>query len=312
MPLPTNIGAYTQMSKQLPTAAFDQIVADFHGRIGFYIEDLTTGITHEYNADQRFPTASVCKVPVMIELFRQVDTSTLSLDERRRLQGNISTHGSGTLKLMEDAPELTLRDYCRLMISISDNMATDFLLGVVGLESVNATLDAMGFPNTRTSVTLGRYHYRMFGMDDVPCTRENDVLQHKRAETHGTDFNSVSFQDSLENNVATPRDMGSILKQLHAGQVVSPQASAAMIEMLKMCNDRRMIPRDLKPDIPTAHKIGSSGRIKGDVGLVSLPTGPLVVSAFALASDDGVRGDEAIAEISRLAVETLSPESIAQ
>ncbi len=300
------------MNKQFPTAACDQIAADFRGRIGFYIEDLTTGIAHEHNADQRFPTASVCKVPVMIELFRQVEIGILSLDERRRLQGNISTHGSGTLKLMEDAPELTLHDYCRVMIGISDNMATDLLLGVVGLESVNATLDTMGFPNTRTSVTLGRYHYRMFGMDNVPCNRENDVLQQKRAETHGTDFNSLSFQDSLENNVATPRDMGSLLKQLHAGQVVSPQASAAMIEMLKLCNDRRMIPRDLKPDISIAHKIGSSGRIKGDVGLVFLPTGPFIVSAFALASDDGVRGDEAIAEITRLAVEAFSPESIAQ
>ena len=301
-----------QMNKQFPTAACDKIAADFHGRIGFYIEDLTTGITHEHNADQRFPTASVCKVPVMIELFRQVEVGILSLDDRHRLQGNISTHGSGTLKLMEDAPELTLRDYCRLMISISDNMATDFLLGVVGLESVNTTLDVMGFPNTRTSVTLGRYHYRMFGMDDVACNRENDVLQQKRAETHGTDFNSVSFQDSLENNIATPRDMGSILKQLHAGQIVSPQASAAMIKMLQLCNDRRMIPRDLKSDIPTAHKIGSSGRIKGDVGLIFPSTGPLVVSAFALANSDDVRGDEVIAEIARLAVETFSPESIAQ
>ena len=300
------------MSKQFPRAAYDQIAADFCGRIGFYIEDLTTGITHEHNADQRFPTASVCKVPVMIELFRQVEIGRLSLDERRRLQGNISTHGSGTLQLMEDGPELTLRDYCRLMMGISDNMATDFLLDVVRLESVNATLDAMGFPNTRTSVTLGRYHYRMFGMDDIPCNRENDVLQQKRAETHGVDFNSVSFQDSLENNVATPRDMGVILKQLHAGQIVSPQASATMIDMLKLCNDRRMIPRDLKSDIPIAHKIGSSGRIKGDVGLIFLPTGPLVVSAFALASGDGIRGDEAIAEITQLAVETLSPESITQ
>ncbi len=300
------------MNKQFPTAVCDQIAVDFRGRIGFYIEDLTTGITHEYNADQRFPTASVCKIPVMIELFRQVEIGSLSLDERYRLQGNISTHGSGTLKLMEDAPELTLRDYCRLMIGISDNMATDFLLRVVGLESVNTTLDAMGFPNTRTSVTLGRYHYRMFGMDDVPCNRENDVLQHKRAQTQGVDFNSISFQDSLENNVATPRDMGSILKQLHAGQIVSPQASTTMIEMLKLCNDRRMIARDLKPDIPIGHKIGSSGRIKGDVGLIFLLTGPLVVSAFALANGDGIRGDEAIAEITRLAVGAFSPESIVQ
>ena len=144
-----------------PTEKPDRITADFHGRIGFYIEDLTSGITHQHNETQRFPTASVCKIPVMIELFRQVEEGRLSLDERRRLQGDISTHGSGLLSLVENEPELTLRDYCRLMVSVSDNMATDFLMGVVGLESINAMLDTLGFPNTRTSVTLGRYHYRI-------------------------------------------------------------------------------------------------------------------------------------------------------
>ena len=292
------------------TEKLDQIAVDFRGRIGFYVEDLTTGATHQHNETQRFPTASVCKIPVMIELFRQVEEGRLSLDERRRLQGDISTHGSGLLSLAEDEPELTLRDYCRLMISVSDNIATDFLMGVVGLESINAMLDALGFPNTRTSVTLGRYHYRMFGMGDLPCNRENDKLQRERSRTHGADFNSVSFQDSLENNVATPEDMGAILKQLYHGQIVSRQASAAIIELLKTGKDRRMIPRDLDADISIAHKYGSSGRIKGDVGIVFLPTGPLIISAFALASEDNIRGDSAIAEISRLAVEAFSPDSI--
>ena len=296
---------------ELPVEELDRIAAEFRGRIGFYIEDLKTGLKHRYHEDQRFPTASVCKIPVMIEFFRQVEEGRLSLDDRCRLQGDISTHGSGTLQLLEDEPELSLRDYCRLMTSISDNMATDLLMGVVGLEAINATLDALGFPDTRTSMTMGRYHYLMAGMKEEPCNRENDAVhREKMKQAGGPDFSSLSFQDARENNVATPKDMATILKQLHQGRIVSPSASATMIEMLKLCRDRRMIPRFVVPEIQIAHKIGSSGRIKGDVGIVFLPTGPLVVSAFALAGEDGADGAEAIARISRLAVEALAPESI--
>ena len=295
---------------RLETAKLNQIAVDFPGNLGFYIEDLTSGATHEYNKNQRFPTASICKIPVMIELFRQVEVGCLSLDERHRLHSQISTHGSGLLSLTEDEPELTLRDYCRLMICVSDNMATDLLIDIVGLKSINFMLDAYGFPNTRTSVTLGRYHYRMFGMDDEPCNRENDSVLNERSRIYGVNHNSLSFQDSLENNVSTPEDMAVILKRLYHGQIVCPEASATMLEMLKGCRDRRMIPRDLGSELSIAHKYGSSGRIKGDVGIVFLPTGPLILSAFALATEDNAHGDQAIAEISRLAVKAFSPKSI--
>ena len=295
---------------RFPAEILSRIVSEFRGRIGFYLEDLTTGESEHHNGDQRFPTASVCKIPVMIELFRQVEEGALSLYDRRQCQGDISTHGSGLLSLLQDRPELTLRDYCRLMISVSDNVATDFLIDVVGLSSINATLDKLGLPNTRTSVTLGRYHYRMVGMDDVPCNSENDKLQIERSRVKGIDFQSLSFQDSLENNVATPQDMAFILKQLYYGQLVSRQASEDMIELINTAKDRRMIRRDLDSNLSIAHKYGSSGRIKGDVGIVFLPTGPLIISAFALAADDDARGDTAIAEISRAAVQAFSPASI--
>ncbi len=304
------MSAASTVHSSLQTAQLDQIAADFRGRIGFYIEDLKSGATRHYNRNRCFPTASVCKIPVMIELFRQVEEGCLSLDERHRLHSEISTHGSGLLSLLRDEPELTLHDYCRLMICVSDNMATDQLIEIVGPKSTNAMLDALGFPDTRTSVTLGRYHYRMYGMDDEPCNRENDRVLAERSRMRGVDHDCLSFHDSLENNVSTPQDMASILKQLYYAQMVSPGASAAMLDMLRGGRDRRMIPRHLDRELPIAHKYGSSGRIKGDVGIVYLPTGPLIISAFALASDDDAAGDEAIAEISRLAVKAISPASV--
>ncbi len=44
--------------------------------------------------------------------------------------------------------------------------------------------------------------------------------------------------------------------------------------------------------------------------MIFLPTGPLIVSAFALAEDRAVDGGQTIARISRLAVEACSPASI--
>ena len=68
----------------LPREAIDRLAAGFDGRFGFYIEDLQSGVCHAGRADERFPTASVCKITVLIELFRQVEKGELALDERRR------------------------------------------------------------------------------------------------------------------------------------------------------------------------------------------------------------------------------------
>ncbi|MDP6065603.1 MAG: serine hydrolase [SAR202 cluster bacterium] len=110
------------MAPSLPTQEMDRVADEFGGGVGFYVKDLATGTLHECNADQRFPTASICKIPVMIELFRQAEEGELSLLDRRRLKQPISAAGTGVLRMMEDDPELTLRDYCRLMIQASDNM----------------------------------------------------------------------------------------------------------------------------------------------------------------------------------------------
>ena len=291
-----------------PTAEMDAIASKFDGRMGFYFEDLTTGETHEYAASHRYPTASVCKITVMAELFRQDAEGILSLDDRKRMEDRYSPHGSGQLKLMRDEPEITLRDYCRMMITISDNMATDLLMEAVGIPNINTFLDRLGCPNTRTSVTMGRYHYRMTYQDDLPTNRANDVLQAEASAAGANDYKSVSYSDSLENNVAAPAEMGGIMKRMYEGTLVSSDASSEMLEMMKNARELRMMRRDLPREIVVAQKSGSSGRIKGNVGIVYLPSGPMIISAFATANSNDVRADEPIAEVCRLVYSTFCPE----
>ena len=83
-----------------------------------------------------------------------------------------------------DHPELTLADYCRMMMVVSDNMATDFLMSVVGLRNINRTMEELGFPNVRTPMTIGRFHYAMAGMEDLPCNPENDSVLLAKLDGH--------------------------------------------------------------------------------------------------------------------------------
>ena len=159
-------------------------------------------------------------------------------------------------------------------------------------------------------MTIGRYHYAMAGMEDLPCNPGNDAVLLARLEEGERDFDSISYSDSLQNNVTSPREMALLVKEIHLGETVSAGASATMIEMMKGCQDRRMMARYIDPEIEVAQKTGSSGRIKGNTGIAYLPSGPLLISVYGLAAADDVDGAEAIAKISRLAVGAVSPESV--
>ncbi len=158
-----------------PKDDLDRLAKQFRGRLGFYAKDLSSGIEYSWNPDQRFPLASVFKLLVMIELYRQAAAGRLQLHHRRRLPDDISTHGSGVLKKREGAVELSLREYCRLMMVRSDNMATDLLIRTVGLGPVNQFLETEGFKSTRVSMGIGRWHYAVVGMMGAPISHRNDL-----------------------------------------------------------------------------------------------------------------------------------------
>ena len=297
------------VKREFPRERFDQELRSISPRIGVYVKDLDTGTVYEYAADDRFPTASICKLPVMVELFRQAAEGKFSLDERRKVDRNdFSTWGTGSLRFLEDLPELTLRDYCRLMICISDNMATDFLMDLLGVDAVNATIEKLGFTNTRTSMPMGRWHYLVCDMGDVACNPENDKILLKKYRSAYRNWNGLASRDSLDNNVTSPRDTGTLLEKIHLGEIVSPEASAEMLGILK-ARAGGMIAGNVQWNVEVANKYGSGCGVKGDVGIVYLPTGPLLISAILFCTTGG--GDW-ISKVARMAVEAFSPESLAR
>lgn len=127
-----------------------QLCEHFSGQLGIAVRHLGTGEELAVNAEESFPTASSIKIPVLIELFRRAQAGELKLGERLRYTQRERTLGSGLLCDMDEGLELTLRDLAVLMMSISDNTATNMLIDRLGIAAVNAMLRAAGI----TGITL--------------------------------------------------------------------------------------------------------------------------------------------------------------
>ena len=295
---------------RFPKAKLDALARPFAGRIGFFVREINSGAEYAWNADQRFPPASVIKLPVMIELYRQAANGLVNLDEKRKLPLDISTHGTGVLKQRDRPVELTLREYCRLMMVHSDNMATDLLIRSVG-DATNTFLDLQGFRQTRVSLELGRWHYVVLGIADHPISEENDALLIKRIQAGQFDNAGLGYSDSLKNNVCGPRDMGVLLERFYRGQLASRRDTEAMLELLRASTHKQTIARYVKDGVRVANKYGGSQRIAADAGIVELPDQPIVISCFALSDEASDRsGRDILAQMCRLAISAIAADAV--
>jgi len=130
----------------------DEIIEITHGlegTIGIAVKHLQTGEEVLVEGDTLFPTASVFKLPLLVELYRQVEEGHISLDQRLVMTEEAKVPGSGILRELSPGLEMKVRDYITLMMMLSDNTATDMLLDLVGIENVDKNLRRMGFDKTR-------------------------------------------------------------------------------------------------------------------------------------------------------------------
>lgn len=277
-------------SAQKPVTEIESIVRAFKGELGVAAKDLRTGEEIAINADTRFPTASTIKTAVMLEAYHQIAEGRLALDTAIVLREAGKVGGSGVLNRMHDGLAPTVGDLLHLMIALSDNTATNMLIGRVGTANVNARLDAYGLKNVR----LFRPTFR----DGKP-----DVLP--------------ELEKEFGLGMATPREMAALMALIAEGKAVSPSASRAMAETLRRQQDRAMIPRLLPQDgLLVGNKTGTDeekdpgadgvrGHVRADAALVTGEGTNYVIAVFARRVQDrrwGVENDAVVtgARISRI------------
>jgi beta-lactamase class A len=237
------------------------------GVLAVAILDLSTGQKYLLHADEVLPTASSIKIAILAELFRQAQQGKVKLGDLYTLQKGDLVGGSGIAEaLTPGVTRLTLRDVAALMISVSDNSATNVIIDRVGMENVNALLDSLGLTHTR----LRRK------MMDLKAAAEG------------------------RENIATPREMMTLLEDLYRGKVLNKQFTEDFFNLLSI-HKESYIPRELPEDLRVANKPGELQGVRNDSGIVFMGNRPYVISVMTTYLRREKDGGEAIIRISNAA-----------
>ncbi|WP_224653647.1 serine hydrolase, partial [Escherichia coli] len=107
-------------------------------------EDVNEGTLFSINGDECFYAASIIKVPIMAAVFAAAEKGVVRLGERLPLRRDDIVGGSGVLQFMSPGIELPIYDLLTLMIIQSDNTATNMLIDLIGMETIQAFLKELG------------------------------------------------------------------------------------------------------------------------------------------------------------------------
>ena len=219
----------------------DSLAKSHHGELAYTVHNLDTGERFERRGDESFPTASLIKVPILVTLFDLVEKGSISLDDPIRVLKIDKVPGSGMLQNLHDGIEITVRDAAWLMVTISDNTATNLLLDKVAIRRVWEKMEALGLPKSKV-------HAKSFQR-----------------------FTSVAMDSSVKYGlgVTTSNEMARLFGLLADGKAVNPTADSVMLSFLDNNQNNEQM-RRFAGGVRMATKDGAGDQIRTECALFRL------------------------------------------
>jgi len=195
----------------------------------------------------------------MIEAYRQAKEGKVKLDSIVTLKKEDKVPGSGILTThFSPGASFPLVDAIHLMIVYSDNTATNLVLDAIGIPATAATMEKMGYPNTKI-------HSKVYRRDTSA-------------------FPDRSKQFGLGSTTAG--EMIRLCESLHKNEIVSKEASEAMLAHMKLCDDDEKFPRFLPKGTKLAFKTGSVDAARTAAGIIYTKGGPVAVCVMTDKNED--------------------------
>lgn len=260
--------------------------------------------------------ASTFKIAVALELFCQATEGELDLTERVRLSPSQATPGGQGFCIFDDDVEVSLRDVARMMVTISDNTATDVLIRRVSVPRIHARLAELGLDRIRLAGTI-RQEFDAIGLDagfagwaemeramrGAGSPRDAELIWERALSAPSLRPGRITS--------ATTGQMARLLRMIWRDEAGPGEACAAVRSLLGQQRLTRKIAAGFGDEVRVSAKSGSvPGCVSNDVGVVHFPDG----SRFAVAvftrpiGPPGPRvpyGDSVIGTVARLGVEHL-------
>lgn len=278
------------------------------GVVGVSALHLETGREIGFNAQERFPMASVYKIPIAVQLLYLIDKGKISLDMMVDLKPGDLRLGSGIIAPYLNNPGLILsvRNLLELMLVVSDNTATDILLRLAGgPEAVTGRMRALGIIDMDINRPTINLIAEASGFTLPPEKEWNLELLKKLSE----EVTPETRQEALEKFVkdwrdtSTPEAMVKLLQKISRGNFLKEESKNLLLNIMERCvTGRSRIKGILLPGISVAHKTGTIAGVTNDAGIITLPdeAGQVAMAIFIKSSEKDLATRElAIAQISR-------------
>jgi beta-lactamase class A len=275
------VGSLSAVAQSPLQQQIASIAVDAEGKVSVACSLPDTKLDCDYNPHAHVPMQSVFKFPLAIAVLEQVEAGKLSLDQQVRFLP--SDRYPGSYSPLQDAHpganvDVPLRELLRLSVSLSDNIATDILLRLIGgTKTVQRTMDALGFRSIHVVDTEAQMH-------------DNKTLQYR--------------------DYAEPAAMVRLLRMIADRSPLTPADTKLLNEWMEgLVSSPKRIRGMLPAGTVVAHKSGTSGIENGmaaatnDVGLITLPDGRrLAIAIFVTDSHaDAATGEAVIARIAKVA-----------
>ena len=251
------------------------------------VHDTEAHVHFRRNAERWFHAASTIKVAILLGVYASIHHGWLLPHSRLHVRNRFFSAADG--QTFRVSPErdansdvyssigkmMRISELALHMIATSSNLATNLLLDLVGLDTVQRALDELG-------------------IDGIDVRRG---VEDERAFDHGI------------NNRVTADGLVLLLRLIADERAFTPELSRQMLDILHAQEFRNGIPARLPRAVRVAHKTGEISTMAHDAGVVYPPNRkPYVVAILTEWSPDAAGRSATIAEVSRAIYEVLTGE----
>ena len=207
-----------------------------------YVWDTSNGNYVDIQGEKPFSAASIIKIPVLIALFKAIESGKLQKKDTIPLEEYYRSSGSGSLQYKAQGVTLDIDNLAKLMITESDNSSTNMLMSAIGsMTSVNDDIKRWGLKNTHINTWL--------------------------PDLEGTNYTST-------------KDLVTMLHNLDNEAFLTLESRADIFDYMGHVKNNRLLAAGIPNDASIAHKTGDIGSMLGDAGIIYSPNGRKYIVAI--------------------------------
>jgi beta-lactamase class A len=215
----------------------------------------------DINSSTPIAAASTIKLPLLVAFLQDVDAGKIRLDEQLEVSEDVRVGHAGELQYTEPGTKISALETITLMITISDNTATNMIIKRLGgANVVNQRFASWGLTAT--------------------------VLRNPLPDLEGT-------------NTTSPKDLVNLLAMVDQGKLIEPRSRDRFMDITRRTVTDTLLPQGIGPEARIAHKTGDIASVVGDAGIIDMPNGRrYIIAALVKRPENDQRANELIRQVS--------------